>query len=312
MIVVTYFPDVDVQSATSVSKSNHFYLIRLYSEFESFYKLGVTYLQNGSPRRFKDYNKLGYQIEVLKLIEFKTYEECHDKEVKLKRLIRNYTYCPKNWPYNTSEECFKFEDIDFNKLPNQFVLKTTHDCGGVVVCKDKNNLDYNSVSNFLKRHLKQNYYYEGREWPYKNVRPRIIAEQYIKDNINSDLKDYKFFCFNGQVKALFVATDRNIKGKEVKFDFYDENFNHLSIKNGHENANEEIKKPQNFDKMKELAAVLSEGLPHLRVDFYEVNGKIFFGELTFFHFGGFVKFEPEEWDYKLGEWLQLPKMAEGI
>ncbi len=201
----------------------------------------------------------------------------------------------------------KPEDIDFETLPEQFVLKCTHDCGGLVICKDKRKLDKKQAIHKLNKSLKRNYYWISREWPYKNVKPRIIAEEYMEDTETSELRDYKFFCFNGQPKALFVATERQLPGEEVKFDFFDMEYNHLNIKNGHPNAKKLPKKPLQFELMKELARKLSKDIPQVRVDFYEVNGKVYFGEMTFFHFGGIVPFEPEEWDYKFGEWIVLPE-----
>lgn len=197
-----------------------------------------------------------------------------------------------------------FDEIDFDKLPNQFVLKCTHDSGGIVICKDKNKLDLKSAKKKIEKSLKQNYYWSGREWPYKDVKPRIIAEEYMIDESGYELKDYKFFCFNGEPKMMFIATDR---GSDTKFDFYDMEFNHLPFTNGHPNANKQIKKPKNYSTMLALSAKLSFGIPHVRVDFYNINGKIYFGELTFFHWSGLVPFEPEEWDYKLGSWLKLPE-----
>ncbi len=199
------------------------------------------------------------------------------------------------------------DDIDFEALPEKFVLKTTHGGGGcgVIVCRDKSQLDITTCRNKLRSSLKQSIYKISREWPYKNVKPRIMAEQYMEDCSRNDLPDYKFFCFNGEVKALFVATDRGVVGEEVKFDFYDAEYNHLPLKNGHPNAKSPLQKPVGFEQMKELAAKLSVGFPHLRVDLFNINGKIYFGELTFFHFGGLVHFEPNEWDYTFGSWIKL-------
>lgn len=199
----------------------------------------------------------------------------------------------------------RFEDIDFDSLPDQFVLKCTHDSGGLVICRNKSMLDIEAAKNKIQKCLKRNYYYQNREWPYKNVKPRIIAEAYMEDEATAELRDYKFFCFDGQVKALFIATERASKTEETKFDFFDEDFNHLSFTNGHPNATAIPEKPVNFEKMKELAGKLSEGVPHLRVDFYEVNGRIYFGELTFSHWSGMMPFEPEEWDEKFGRWIEL-------
>ena len=201
----------------------------------------------------------------------------------------------------------RFDDINFNDLPDQFVLKCTHDSGGIIICKDKNKLNKGEARRLLNKYLSQNFYYQAREWPYKNVKPRIIAEKYMEDKTYSELRDYKFFCFNGEPKIMFVATERQLVGEEVKFDFFDMNYNHLNIINGHPNAKTIPEKPVHFDEMKMLARVLSEGIPHVRIDFYEANGHVYFGEFTFAHFGGFVPFEPEEWDYRLGEWIVLPE-----
>lgn len=197
----------------------------------------------------------------------------------------------------------RFEDIDFDKLPNQFVLKCTHDSGGLVICKDKKSLDIIKVRKKICKSLNRNFYWSHREYPYKNIKPRIIAEQYMVDESGTELKDYKFFCFNGKCKMLFIATDRQ---HDVKFDFYDTEFNHLPFIQGHPLATKEIKKPRGFNEMIHLSEVLSKDIPHVRVDFYDIHGKIYFGELTFFHFSGNVPFKPKEWDYKIGKWLKLP------
>lgn len=197
------------------------------------------------------------------------------------------------------------DEIDFDALPDRFVLKTNHDCGGVVICKDKNSFDREKAKEKLAVHLKRDYYIENREWPYKNVQRCIFAEQYMEDTKTAELRDYKFFCFDGEVKAMFIAADRASKTEETKFDFFDENYNHLPFTNGHPNASTLPEKPEKFELMKELASKLSAGIPHLRVDFYEVDGKVYFGELTFFHWSGFVPFEPQQWDYTFGSWIDL-------
>lgn len=197
----------------------------------------------------------------------------------------------------------RFEDINFDTLPKQFVLKTTHDSGGVAVIKDKNNMDMKAVRKKLNKSLKRDFYLLHREYPYKNVKPRIIAEQFMVDESGTELKDYKFFCFDGIVKFLFVATDRAF---DVRFDFFDSEFNHLPFKQGHPWATKKIQKPENFESMKHIAEILSKGMPHVRVDLYNINGQIYFGEMTFFHFAGKVPFEPAEWDEKIGTWLKLP------
>ncbi len=196
------------------------------------------------------------------------------------------------------------EDIEWDKLPNQFVLKCTHDSGGLVICKDKTTLDRKKAIDKLKKSLQNDFYMAAREWPYKNVPRRIIAEQYMEDEKTKELRDYKFFCFNGVPKALFVATERQNR-EEPYFDFFDMEFNHLEMKHGHPNAPNLPEKPKCFEEMKVIAAKLSEGYPHLRVDLYEVNGKVYFGELTLFHHTGMVNFEPASWDDTFGSWIDL-------
>lgn len=199
-----------------------------------------------------------------------------------------------------------FDSIEFDSLPNQFVLKCTHDSGGLVICKDKRSLDIEKARKKIESSLKTDYYLLGREWPYKNVKRRIIAEKYMEDSETNELRDYKFFCFNGVVRALFIGTDRQKEGEDVKFDFFDSDFNHLDIKQGHENAKIIPSKPICFDKMKELAEILSKDLLEARIDFYEVDGRIYFGEITLFHHGGWTPFDPEVWDRRFGEWIDLP------
>lgn len=198
----------------------------------------------------------------------------------------------------------KPEDIEWEKLPDQFVLKCTHDSGGLVICRDKEKLDIQSAMKKLRKSLKTNYYKAGREWPYKNVPRRIIAEKYMEDKSVGELPDYKFFCFDGVVKALFIGTERGTG--DVKFDYYDADFNHLDLVQIHPMSGKDLPKPQHFEKMKELASKLSKGLPQVRVDFYNINGDIYFGELTFFHHGAVIPFHPESWDYTFGSWINLP------
>jgi len=198
-----------------------------------------------------------------------------------------------------------FDDIDFAQLPNKFVLKCTHDSGGLVICRDKRELNIDGARRRINRCLKKNFFLCGREWPYKNVTPRIIAEKYVEDKKSGELRDYKFFCFNGEPKIMFIASDRQKKSEEVKFDFYDMDFNHLPIRNGHPLAKLKPEKPIRFNEMKNLASQLSQSIPQLRVDFYEVNGDIFFGELTFFQHSGFCPIEPKEWDVRMGDWINI-------
>lgn len=199
----------------------------------------------------------------------------------------------------------KPDDIEWDKLPNQFVLKCTHDSGGLVICKNKLKLNKEVAMDTLRRSLKRNYYKAGREWPYKKVPRKIIAEKYMEDKSVGELPDYKFFCFDGEVKALFIGTERGTG--DVKFDYYDADFNHLDIVQIHPMSGKDLPKPQHFEEMKQLASKLSKGYPELRVDFYNINGRIYFGELTLFHHGGIIPFHPEAWDYTFGSWIKLPQ-----
>ena len=199
-----------------------------------------------------------------------------------------------------------FDEIDFEELPDQFVLKCTHDSGGLVICKEKKLLKKKESKRKIESCLKHNFYWGQREWPYKNVTPRIIAEPYLEDTKTHELRDYKFFTFDGEVKALFIATERSGK-EETKFDFFDANGNLLPFTNGHPHAEVTPDLPICFEKMKQLASVLGKNIPQVRVDFYEVNGRVYFGELTFFHWSGMVPYEPEEWDYTFGSWITLPE-----
>lgn len=195
------------------------------------------------------------------------------------------------------------DEIDFAKLPDQFAMKCTHDSEGLVICKDKSKLDITKAKKKLRQCQNQNFYLIGREWPYKHVKPRIIAEKYIEDHIDGELRDYKFFCFDGQPKVMFIASERS-KGT-TKFDYYDLEFNHLDIMQKYPNAETPRRKPVCFEEMIELAKILSKGFPHVRVDFYEVDGKVYFGEMTFYHFSGFMPFKPSQWDKTFGDWLVI-------
>lgn len=200
------------------------------------------------------------------------------------------------------------EDIDFDSLPNQFVLKCNHNSGiGMCICTNKSKLNIEEIRKKLKYGISQDFYFMSREWPYKNVPRRIIAEKYMTNKSGDGLSDYKFFCFDGIAKIMFVASDRQEKNEETKFDFFDMNFHHLPFTNGHPNAEHKIERPQSFERMRRLAEKLSEGIPQVRCDFYDIDGQIYFGEMTFFHWGGLVPFEPSEWDQKLGAWIHLPE-----
>lgn len=194
------------------------------------------------------------------------------------------------------------EEIDFDSLPNQFVLKCTHDSGSVVICKDKSTFDKTAALKKLQTGMNRNMFFWGREWPYKDVPRRIIAEEYLRDSSNSDqLTDYKIYTFGGRAKYIMINKDRGIN---TKADYFDRNFVWQDFTWGYPHSDERPQKPNNYEKMFELAERLAIGLPEVRVDFYEVNGKILFGELTFFDGSGFDEIIPYEWDLKLGSLMR--------
>ena len=198
--------------------------------------------------------------------------------------------------YNT------FDEIEFEKLPQQFVLKCTHDSGSVVICEDKDKFDKKEVSEILKSKLGINYYWLGREWPYKNVQRRIIVEKYMASSCK--MVDYKFMCFHGEPKMVFTCTER-FERDGLKVTFFDLDWNKLNFERYYHSSTKEIHRPQNLKLMTELAARLSDGIPFVRVDFYEIEGHVYFGEMTFSPGGGMEEFRPVEWDYTLGSWIDI-------
>jgi hypothetical protein len=198
-----------------------------------------------------------------------------------------------------------FEEINFDKLPNQFVLKPNHTSGDIFICRDKSKIIYNELNKKVNKWLKRDYYLLSREWCYKNIKPRIICEQYIVDESGKELKDYKMLCFNGKVLCSFVCLNRYLKN-ELNVDFYDIDWNPMPFKRHYPTSGTNIPKPKNYDKMIKISEKLSEGIPFVRIDFYEPKGILFFGEFTFFPGSGFEEFTPERYDYLLGSWLKLP------
>ena len=200
----------------------------------------------------------------------------------------------------------KFEDIDFDNLPNQFVIKPTHTSGDIFICKDKTKIDKNKLKKIVEKWLKRNYYYLHREWVYKNVKPRIIIEKYMIDNLKKELNDYKFMCFDGKVKCSFVCSDRHSKNG-LHIDFFDLDWNKMPFQRHYPKSLEDIPKPHNYRLMIELSEKLSEKIPFIRVDFYEINKMVYFGELTFYPGSGFEEFTPEKYDEILGNMIEIEK-----
>ena len=188
-----------------------------------------------------------------------------------------------------------FDEIDFDKLPEQFVLKSTNGGGGtgVIVCRDKKSFDKQDAKKKLEASMKNNWQFE-REWVYRDIKPRIIAEEFMRNDDGSQLVDWKLFCFDGEPLLLFYASDRYTKGEPLKFDWYDIELRHLPIQSkGYPNANKKLEMFPEWEDMKQVARTLSKGMPHVRVDLYLINHKVYFGELTFFHDGGMVPIYPE-------------------
>lgn len=202
----------------------------------------------------------------------------------------------------------KFDDIDFDMLPKQFVLKCTHDSGGLVICKDKSTLNKRKAKKKIESSLKRNFYYVSREWPYSQVKPRIIAEKYMEDT-SGELRDYKYYCFDGKMKMIMIAQDR-FSESGTKVIYCDRNFNKIDIIWGHQSSEGDVPKPDKYEEMCTLAEKLSAGIPQVRVDFYLVEGQIYFGELTLFDGGGFDVISPYEMDLKFGEYITLPEKTD--
>lgn len=199
----------------------------------------------------------------------------------------------------------EFEDIDFESLPNQFVLKCTHDSGGLAICRDKSKFNYSKSKEILDKYMKRDFYMVWREWPYKNVKHRIIAEKYMEDE-SGGLRDYKFFCFDGE--PLFLYISKGLENHETAtIDFYDMNYNRMPFKRTDYKGSEvDVPKPAKYNEMIEIAKKLSKDIPFVRIDLYEINGKVYFSEITFCPCAGCLPFDPPEWDLKLGKYVNLP------
>lgn len=204
------------------------------------------------------------------------------------------------------------EDINFDILPNKFVLKTTHGggSGGVYICKNKKTLDRKEALEIMRCAMKQDIYQSRVEWPYKDVKKRIFAEQFMVDDSGNELKDYKILCFNGC--PTYIEVDSGRYGNHIR-NIYDTAWNLLPISIGYKNdLSVHFERPDRLDEMVEYARVFSEGIPFLRTDFYVINNKIFFGELTFFQRSGMTPFVPSEMDLKFGELIKLPQKHTSI
>lgn len=198
-----------------------------------------------------------------------------------------------------------FEDIDFKKLPNQFVLKPNHTSGNIYICEDKTQIIFEDLKKEINLWLKRNYFWVHREWPYKNIKPRIICEKYLVDEYGKDLKDYKIMCFNGEPKIIQVMSERN-NGRFL-VNHFDLDWNELNIPRKSILRNPNIpKKPKDLKDMIEISKVLSKDIPFVRVDLYKTTYGLLFGEMTFFPVSGFMDFKKKKDDKFLGDWIDLP------
>lgn len=287
------------------------------------YLLSKKYIEILFPDKF--FLKLKYRVEMGKKLNLKNPKSFNEKLQWLKLNDRNPEYTKMVDKYEAREYVAEkigeeylipllgvwdsVDDIDFESLPDKFVLKCTHDSGGVVVCRDKSKLNINDARKKLDVCLHRDFYKLTREWPYKDVKPRIIAEKFMVDKneekTQTGLTDYKFYCFNGVPKYAYVSLGlENHKTAKISFVTLD-----WEIAPFGRTDFAEFKslppKPTKFDEMIKLATVLSKDIRFLRVDFYEIDEKIYFGELTFFPGSGYTEINPEEWDYKLGDMINL-------
>lgn len=268
----------------------------------------------------KPFLKLRFWARVGKRLDFKTPKTFNEKLQWLKINDKNPEYTKMVDKYEVrdyisekiGEEYLipllgvwdKFEEIDFDSLPNQFVLKCTHDSGGLVICKEKSKLDIKKAEKKIKKSLKRNFYKLTREWPYKNVKPRIIAEKFMTDSLQGDgLADYKVLCFGGEAKLIELHLDRY--GKRHTQDIYDVNWNKTTISQDGYISDRIIEKPAQMDKIIELSRLLSKGIRHVRIDWYIIEEKIYFGEITFFDGSGFSPFDDEKDDLYIGSLIDL-------
>jgi len=197
-------------------------------------------------------------------------------------------------------------DIDFFDLPNQFVMKTTNGGGGIniIICKNKRELNINYVKETMKNWLQPKKVSGSREWVYSNLKPRIVVEEYLENHKQPEagIIDYKFFCFNGVPEYVVVDIDRYTSHKR---NFYDSNWNYINVSSDTPNFGDKMKKPEGLDEMLEVASILSNDFPFVRVDLYYVNKKIYFGEMTFFPWSGYVEFIPDRFDFILGSNFEI-------
>ena len=268
---------------------------------DRFYLKSLYYVDNGKHLNLDNPTTFNEKLNWMKFHDQNPLYRTLVDKYKVKKIVEEKIgseYVVKNYAvYNSVDE------IDLDSLPDSFVLKATHDSGGVIICKSKSSFDLQAAKKKLKRQLSIDYYWKTREWVYKDPDPKIIADEYLDDHSGHELTDYKFWCFNGEPKVMYITN----KGKNIKENFYDMDFAPLDINHGFPRVVPEFEKPEQFELMKELAKKLSQGIPFVREDFFNLNGRVYFGEFTFYDWAGLKAFVDDEWDRKLGSWINLPK-----
>jgi len=270
------------------------------------------------------YLKIQYKLHIGKNIDFKHPKTFNEKLQWLKLYDRKPEYAKYVDKYEVrsyisqkiGEEYLipllgvynSVDEIDFSKLPNQFVLKCTHGSHCNIICTNKDKLDLEDAKRKLSQWMKKSWFWFGREWPYKNVKPRIICEKYMIYESGTGLIDYKFMCFNGKAKCIFVCSNRDsTTGTNV--DIYDINWQIMPCEREINRRSSIImNKPSNFPLMVKFAEILAKNIPFVRVDFYEVEKKLYFGEITFFPAAGFERFIPDLYDDLFGSWISLDEV----
>jgi len=300
-------------SIRSILKKNE-QIITLYDSWKKFYYMFLNSDEKLIRKRFR--MKLNRELELknpvlyndkLQWLKFNWHDklatQCADKynvrEFVKEMIGENYL----NELYAVYDSV---EEIDIDELPESFVLKGTHGSGFNIVCNNKNEMNWDEENKKMRRWFRKNYYWQNREWVYKDIKPRIICEKFIEQDDGKELRDYRFFCFNGEPK--FITVDFSITNKEkTRRNVYDLNWNLMDAEISYpKELKIKVNKPSKLDEMISLSRKLSSRFPHARVDFYYIDEKIIFGEITFFHQSGMGKIRPLEFENKMGNWLQLP------
>jgi len=268
---------------------------KFYLQCKFLLKMGMR-LDLRNPKTFNQ------KIQWLKLYDRRKYYINYVDKVKVREFIgENFgreLLIPQIGVYET------FSQIDFSVLPKKFVIKPNHLSGKIYICEDKDKINIATLEPIVNSWLKTNYFWNYREWPYKFIQPKIIIEEFLEDNINNELIDYKIMCFNGTVKYSFIVLQRLLK-QDMCVDFYDRNWNKQDFKRRYNISNKTIVKPLNYDLMIKITEQIGKREKFIRVDFYEVDGKLYFGEITLYPGAGFEVFDPIKWDYEFGKCIKL-------